>query len=124
MGPSVKFVSRITGSFPKKIMGQFFFGKRPNRRVVWQKTTLFSFFWRPSLNITSLFFITIQGIQTETFNEYIKSQSFGFWGTHTIDAMKKDAVKKRRKHKRSKEQNPQLLPHKTIPNQPYSPSGS
>ena len=68
--------------------------------------------------------ISIQGIHTETFNEYIKSQSFGFWGTHTIDAMKKDAVKKRRKHKRSKEQNPELLPHKTIPNQPYSPSGS
>ena len=32
MGPSVKFVSSINGSFSKKIMGQFFFSeKRANR---------------------------------------------------------------------------------------------
>ena len=28
MGPSVKFVSRINGSFSKKVMGQLFFGKK------------------------------------------------------------------------------------------------
>ena len=57
MGPSVKFVSRINGSFSKKNMGQLFSLVKKTKpegggpRGVWQKTRLFPFFSRtPSLS--------------------------------------------------------------------------
>ena len=55
MGPSVKFVSRINGSFSKKIWVYFLFVKTPNRaggwlREVWQITRFFRIiFVKPSL---------------------------------------------------------------------------
>ena len=56
MGPSVKFVSRINGSFSKKIWVNYFSRKKDETggggpRGVWQKTRLFPFFSRtPSLS--------------------------------------------------------------------------
>ena len=58
----------------------------------------------------------------DDFRKYIKSQSFGFWGTHRVDAMKKDAVKKEGSTKGAKNKTQSYFLIK--PNQPYSPSGS
>ena len=48
MGPTVKFVSGINGTFSKKNYGLIFVHKkRPPPKGVWQKTTLFQVFFGP-----------------------------------------------------------------------------